>query len=84
MKNTELEKLTYPAYTLRRWTHATIHCYLQNCICKNCIYQKAIKHTQCRGKQAVLILVEKFGIPKNEDIRTYYEIEKELKRNGYH
>ena len=73
----ETEKIRYPKYSLRRWTHATMHCFFRNCICENCIYQKAIKSQKCKGKIAVLLLIELFGTPKKKDYEFYKKIQRE-------
>ena len=82
--NIEVEKKRYPIYALRRWTHSTIHCYEQGCRCQKCIYNKAFESQKCKGKIAVLLLIEKIGKPKLSQIEKYYEIERELEQNAFY
>ena len=77
--NIKEEKKKYPKYIIRCWTHSTIHCYLRKCRCKDCIYNNILESQECKGKVAVLILIELFGKPTEKQIKNYYEIEEELK-----
>lgn len=59
-----------------KWTKSSIDCYLLGCQCEKCEVYRIIGK-QCRMKLAVLELVRRHGVPKQEgeNNETAYESE---------
>lgn len=58
----------------REWTDSSIFCYKRGCVCDGC-YLPKIMESKCFMKNAVIELVKKFGMPKEEEILSKTELQ---------
>lgn len=59
---------------LRRWTQSAIECYNIGCDCSKCQYSRILL-TPCQMRNTVILLVKKFGKPKETDLENIDDIE---------